>query len=664
MVSNRNRRIFNLSERRAIWLASSGKCAMCGRLLSATWEADHIIAFSLGGETILSNGQALCQQCNRRKGGRYMVRTVNQWMPRAWQIAALQRFEGRNKLDFFLYAAPSTGKTSWALDAVRSELGRVYNKVIVVAPINNLKEQWATSAFYDMGLNVQPEWEPSNGFSEDFPIYLLTYQKVASRGKHVSVSALLRNLCQTEKVGVILDEPHHLGENLAWCNGVRDAFTDAKLHLLLSGTPVRTDKKVIPFAVYDDDGFIVPDYSYNLGRAITDFVSRDVGFQTRNGKVDYYDDGEYVSVWLNSTDLDASGLSYATRIALNPKHECLPALLKLADNELTLKRGPEGFNPSAGGLVQCIDHEHAKACCKVLKQITGEDPVLVISDNPDDDKPKVLIKNFKNGNQRWLVAVQMVAEGVDIPRLCVGVYATNKITELCFRQFVGRFTRWEKLDGAEKMRRQEATIFIYEHRVLYDLALKVRGEIRSAIAEDCERIQRQQGERKQSDSGSTRVPVGAVLGDSGHLIHGDNVISAEDQLQAEQWLINHGYPITQQNLSLADTFIKEFKGSARTNGAQETSGAQNTNNGEPLYQKIDKLKKLEEDLKHKIVGRQIEIAGLSKTREVNRIYYGKLGGRLNEAIGVDKNHATLEHLLKRIEWLQKEWVQVSAKGGW
>ena len=41
----------------------------------------------------------------------------------------------------------------------------------------------------------------------------------------------------------------------------------------------------------------------------------------------------------------------------------------------------------------------------------------------------------------WIVAVNMVSEGVDIPRLRVGVYATAAKTPLIFRQIVGRFVR-------------------------------------------------------------------------------------------------------------------------------------------------------------------------------------------------------------------------------
>ena len=40
-----------------------------------------------------------------------------------------------------------------------------------------------------------------------------------------------------------------------------------------------------------------------------------------------------------------------------------------------------------------------------------------------------------------MVAVRMVSEGVDVPRLAVGVYATSASTPLYFAQAIGRFVR-------------------------------------------------------------------------------------------------------------------------------------------------------------------------------------------------------------------------------
>ena len=59
----------------------------------------------------------------------------------------------------------------------------------------------------------------------------------------------------------------------------------------------------------------------------------------------------------------------------------------------------------------------------------------------DDPTASQRIARFAHGTSLWLVAVRMVSEGVDVPRLRVGVYATTTTTELFFRQAVGRFVR-------------------------------------------------------------------------------------------------------------------------------------------------------------------------------------------------------------------------------
>lgn len=64
------RRRFNKRERMALYLAAGGKCSnpTCGRDLEPGWHGDHIDPFAAGGSTDVSNGQALCPDCNLRKG--------------------------------------------------------------------------------------------------------------------------------------------------------------------------------------------------------------------------------------------------------------------------------------------------------------------------------------------------------------------------------------------------------------------------------------------------------------------------------------------------------------------------------------------------------------------------------------------------------------------
>ena len=62
------RRHFNTKERQALFIISGGKCQICNQYLTEDWEPDHIIPYCQGGATDVTNGQALCRTCNRKKG--------------------------------------------------------------------------------------------------------------------------------------------------------------------------------------------------------------------------------------------------------------------------------------------------------------------------------------------------------------------------------------------------------------------------------------------------------------------------------------------------------------------------------------------------------------------------------------------------------------------
>jgi hypothetical protein len=68
-----------------------------------------------------------------------------------------------------------------------------------------------------------------------------------------------------------------------------------------------------------------------------------------------------------------------------------------------------------------------------------------------------------------MVAVRMVSEGVDVPRLCVGVYATSTSTPLFFAQAVGRFVRSRK-------RGETASVFLPSVPQLMLLANEMEAE--------------------------------------------------------------------------------------------------------------------------------------------------------------------------------------------
>ncbi len=138
-------------------------------------------------------------------------------------------------------------------------------------------------------------------------------------------------------------------------------------------------------------------------------------------------------------------------------------MLAAADVRLTEVRRTV---PDAGGLVIASDQADARAYATHLRAITGETPVVVLS---DDDGASARIDEFAAGDARWMVAVRMVSEGVDVPRLSVGVYATSTATPLFFAQAVGRFVR-------ARRRGETASVFLPSVPQLLALAANLELE--------------------------------------------------------------------------------------------------------------------------------------------------------------------------------------------
>ncbi|MEA2291572.1 MAG: hypothetical protein QOF17_592, partial [Solirubrobacteraceae bacterium] len=125
------------------------------------------------------------------------------------------------------------------------------------------------------------------------------------------------------------------------------------------------------------------------------------------------------------------------------------------------------------GLVIAADKEHAEKLATRLARITGERPDVVTSDAPDASRR---IARFSTGAAAWLVSVLMVSEGVDIPRLRVGVYATSARTELFFRQVIGRFIR-----RTPAPKDQMAHVFLPSDPTLKRLAVQIEEERNHAL---------------------------------------------------------------------------------------------------------------------------------------------------------------------------------------
>ena len=364
--------------------------------------------------------------------------------------------------DFLAVATPGAGKTTFALRIAVELMGQgIVDKITVVCPTEHLKGQWADAAAR-VGIHIDPSFTNAQGRAgSHFDGVAVTYAQVgANPAVHEMRTRDYRTL-------VILDEIHHAGDSLSWGDGVRQAFGDATRRLALTGTPFRSDTSPIPFVRYVEDADGIrrsqADYSYGYGDALRDMVVRPVLFMSYSGQMSWRTStGDEMSARLGEP-LTKDMMKQAWRTALDPKGEWIPAVLRAADLRLAEVRRQI---PDAGGLVIASNQTQARAYARHLYEITGKKATIVLSDDADASDR---IDAFRESDDRWMVAVRMVSEGVDVPRLSVGVYATNTSTPLFFAQAVGRFVRARK-------RGETATVFVPSVVPLLELASQMEAE--------------------------------------------------------------------------------------------------------------------------------------------------------------------------------------------
>ena len=367
-----------------------------------------------------------------------------------------------SRRDFLLVATPGAGKTAYALTVAAELLARREIAFLtVVTPTEHLKHQWAAAAAR-FGIAIDSAYRNAQGRAgADFAGVAVTYAQVAAH------PALHRQRTENRRTLVIFDEIHHAGDALSWGDAVKEAFDPARRRLALTGTPFRSDANPIPFVTYLDepDGGrrSASDYVYGYGPALEDGVVRPVIFLAYSGEMSWRTRaGDELTATLG-TPMTKDQVAQAWRTALDPAGEWVSRVLEAADRRLTeVRRGM----PDAGGLVIAGDHEDARAYAALLRGLTGQRPVVVLSDDKAASKK---ISAFATSGDRWMVAVRMVSEGVDIPRLAVGVYATSVSTALFFAQAVGRFVR-------ARRRGETASVFLPSVPVLLSYAAELEAE--------------------------------------------------------------------------------------------------------------------------------------------------------------------------------------------
>jgi superfamily II DNA or RNA helicase len=274
---------------------------------------------------------------------------------------------------------------------------------------------------------------------------------------------------------VIFDEIHHVAAERDWGLAAQQAFGPTATRIVsLSDTPFRT-RGSIAF-VQAEDGKSIADYAYSYGDALADGVCRPLRFAAIGGTATFQTRHGGIETVSFDDDLNNRGESYRMLTVLAPNGDHLRQMLRTGDEELTMLR--TSSDPDAGGLVVCIDCDHADAVARILHEMTGTRPTVACSrlNDPDDPSARPAIDAFDKSTSPWIVSVRMISEGVDIRRLRVLIYATNMATEPGFRQITGRVVRTDPKTADEDY----GTVIMPADPRLLDMAQRLLEEVPQA----------------------------------------------------------------------------------------------------------------------------------------------------------------------------------------
>ena len=445
-------RLFSKNQKTHLLWSQHGQCGVCNKyIFNEVFHAHHVNHYANGGLTNLSNALAVCVSCHRdlhRKKGmlrnKYKTRTGHE--ARKWQREAVITAGSESRVN--IEAAPGAGKTFFGgffLDEKIEE----NTFVLVVAPSKNVQSNWRDDLTTEFNIQMTNKWK-GEYLGADFQGAVVCYQSL-----NVKILGFVKMHKEAgRKFILILDEVHHGSDENEWGSNVAALWDMSDIGVTLTGTPFRTDSRKIPGLNYKQDPtnpsreILDPTYTYTYSKAIVDNVCRRVAFQFVDGNATYKPHGsdEVITTLISDADrkpddddeLPVTGSAVARTIYENNSVHSRELILEAVKTLDELRR----IKPDAAALFVCRpsnkgsngEERNVSAVSNMIYSITGEKPVVVTA---DDDGSQERLARFKNSSSKYLVAINMVAEGVNVPRLQVACLLRYVQSEMLFRQLFG-----------------------------------------------------------------------------------------------------------------------------------------------------------------------------------------------------------------------------------
>ena len=393
-----------------------------------------------------------------------------QFVARKWQEECLERFtqaRSQGKKSFVLEACMGAGKSAMAAAMAKALLQDEQNgvdHVLVLVPWKSIQG--------DIDKGMMGAFSSLMAIDSRERFFTHSRRLVKQpRPKMEATVTLYHEVCNQAAVDVlrmwkqegfrfalICDEIHHTNEiNSSWGTYVEQIKELSEFSIFMSGTFFRSDKHPIS-CIPLDGGFPRKDYQFTYMRGVKEAVVRPVTTRDIDATVTLYNKEKDEKYEVRLSEIQNKELSEAKKQVLDPNGECVRHIIENVHTALMQTRtkfpdaaclfvcrpgGGDDFTRERGG--EAIEDRNVHKIARQIEEITGESPTVVT--HQDRDSVGKIVK-FRRGNDPYLVAINMVSEGCDIPRLRAVAFCRYTTSEMLFRQIVGRALRWhEPEDG-------------------------------------------------------------------------------------------------------------------------------------------------------------------------------------------------------------------------
>ena len=420
------RRLFNSRQRFLLAMRAGGKCESCGVKLTKETYPQTTRPWSKGGETVTTNGAALCAKCNKQ------VQIMGMKETREWQTVAGA-------------ISSATAKAAQLRDQRgprrRQDLRGGNDRAITDRGRHDRPRRRHRPP--QEGRHTVGKPVPQSGKAEMMKITGKYFQAINPEQMQDDIAATwsgikgmadaLQIICESQRVLVIADEVHHAALGAVWGDGTTNALASAKHVLALTAPHAgrRTGTNLAGRRAQDaGDQLLKLPYSEAIDKkwcASHPAPPRRRG-EHHDGQPDHrkprnrHDHPPTIKM----TTQMKNKLRF-DRVIKQPLYEAdgvtpqLPSyhstMIDWADDKLEELRSREYGDfglPNAGGLVIAPSIEMAEYFKTILEMKHPDDTVTLVHSKMGTAAEQV-IDAFSRSDNKWIVSVNMISEGVDIP---------------------------------------------------------------------------------------------------------------------------------------------------------------------------------------------------------------------------------------------------------